>query len=50
MVYKFLEDTANEAKSQGDTDKAQAYQKVHILFLNRNIKLKKDMEQLVVHE
>lgn len=46
IVYKFLEDKAKEAKSQGDIKKVQAYQKVHILFLNRNIKQRKEMNKL----
>lgn len=46
IVYKFLEDKAKEAKSQGDIKKVQAYQKVHILFLDRNIKQRKEMNKL----
>lgn len=46
IVYKFLEDKAKEAKIQGDRKKEQAYQKVHILFLDRNIKQRKEMNKL----
>lgn len=46
IVYKFLEDKAKEAKSQGYTNKVQAYQKVQILFLDRNIKQRKEMNKL----
>lgn len=46
IVCKFLEDKAKEAKSQGDIKKVQAYQKVHILFLDRNIKQRKEMNKL----
>ena len=46
IVYKLLEDKAKDAKSQGDIKKVQAYQKVHILFLDRNIKQRKEMNKL----
>lgn len=46
IVYKFLEDKAKEAKSQGVIKKVQAYQKVQILFLDRNIKQRKEMNKL----
>lgn len=46
IVYKFLEGKAKEAKSQGDIKKVQAYQKVQILFLDRNIKQRKEMNKL----
>ena len=46
IVYSFLEDKAKEAKSQGDKKKEQAYLEVQILFLNRNIKLRKEKNQL----
>ncbi len=46
IVYSFLEDKAKEAKSQGDNKKEQAYQKVQILFLDRNIKQRKEMNKL----
>ena len=46
IVYSFLEDKAKEAKSQGDKQKVQAYQKVHILFLDRNIKQRKEKNKL----
>ena len=45
IVYKFLEDKAKEAKSQGDKKKEQAYLEVQILFLKRNIKIRKEMDQ-----
>lgn len=48
IVYSFLEDKTKEAKSQGDIKKVQAYQKVHILFLDRNIKQRKEMNKLKV--
>lgn len=48
IVCKFLEDKAKEVKSQGDIKKVQAYQKVHILFLDRNIKQRKEMNKLKV--
>lgn len=46
MVCKFLEDKAKEAKLQGDKKKEQAYLEVQILFLKRNIKIRKEMDQL----
>ena len=46
IVYSFLEDKAKEAKSQGDKKKEQAYLEVRILFLKRNIKIRKEMDQL----
>lgn len=46
IVYSFLEDKAKEAKSQGDKKKEQAYLEVQILFLKRNIKIRKEMDQL----
>lgn len=46
IVYSFLEDKAKEAKSQGDNKKEQAYQKVQILFLDRNIKQRKEINKL----
>lgn len=46
IVYKFLEDKAKEAKLQGDKKKEQAYLEVQILFLKRNIKIRKEMDQL----
>lgn len=46
IVCKFLEDKAKEAKSQGDKKKEQAYLEVQILFLKRNIKIRKEMDQL----
>lgn len=46
IVYSFLEDKAKEAKSQGDKKKEQSYQKVQILFLDRNIKQRKEMNKL----
>ncbi|WP_444367118.1 hypothetical protein [Prevotella sp.] len=45
IVYSFLEDKAKEAKSQGDKKKEQSYQKVQILFLDRNIKQRKEMNK-----
>lgn len=46
IVYSFLEDKAKEAKSQGNKKKEQAYQKVQILFFDRNIKQRKEMNKL----
>ena len=46
IVYSFLDDKAKEAKSQGDKKKEQAYLEVQILFLKRNIKIRKEMDQL----
>ena len=46
IVYRFLEDKAKEAKLQGDKKKEQAYLEVQILFLKRNIKIRKEMDQL----
>ena len=46
MVCKFLEDKAKEAKLQGDKKKEQAYLEVQILFLKRNIKIRKEMDHL----
>lgn len=46
IVCKFLEEKAKEAKLQGDKKKEQAYLEVQILFLKRNIKIRKEMDQL----
>ena len=46
IVCKFLEEKAKEAKLQEDKKKEQAYLEVQILFLKRNIKIRKEMDQL----